>query len=129
MSDTLLLDVRYAVRSLRATPGFTAIAVLTLAFGIGANTAVFTLLNGLVLRTLPVRDPQQLVEPLFKYPKDPRLNSYGWRDYERLRDENHVFSDVVAMTYTRVQVRGAASDTDAAEVFGAFVSPNFFDAL
>src|SRR5215471_16788888 len=106
--DGLLHDLRYAFRSLLSTPGFTAIAVLTLAFGIGANTAVFTLLNGLVLRTLPVRDPQQLVEPLFKYPKDPRLNNYGWRDYERLRDENHVFSDVIAITYARVQARGGA---------------------
>jgi len=125
--DALLHDCRYAVRSLRSTPGFTIVAILTLAFGIGANTAVFTLLNGLVLRALPVRDPQQLVEPLFKYPKDPRLNSYSWQDYVRLRDDNHVFSDVVALTYARAQVRAAAPDTDAVDA--AFVSANFFDAL
>jgi predicted permease len=128
--DALLHDLRYAVRSLRSTPGFTAVAVLTLAFGIGANTAVFTLLNGLVLRALPVRDPQQLVEPLFKYPKDPRLNNYSWRNYERLRDDNHVFSDVMAISPARLQVihaGGAGQDVEAVD--GAYVSANFFEAL
>src|SRR5437867_11892798 len=59
--DTILRDLKYTFRMLARTPGFTAVAVLTLALGIGANTAIFTLLDQILLRLLPVKDPQQLV--------------------------------------------------------------------
>jgi hypothetical protein len=74
-----------------------------------------------------VRQPGQLVEMVFRYPGDPRLNLYPWKHYERFRDENHVFSDVIAMVPGRVQVTGA---TPAPEVVdGIFVSDNFFEGL
>jgi putative ABC transport system permease protein len=72
--ETLWQDLRYALRMMRRSPGFTAIAVLSLALGIGANTAIFSLINILMLRLLPVKDPQQLVELLSRYPGEPRLD-------------------------------------------------------
>ena len=70
--DRLAQDMRYAVRMLRRTPGFTAVAIISLALGIGANTAIFSLINTLMLRPLPVRHPQELVELLSGYPGEPR---------------------------------------------------------
>ena len=66
--ETLWQDLRFGLRQLRKNPGFTAVAVLTLALGIGANTSIFSLINTLMLHMLPVRDPGQLVELLHRYP-------------------------------------------------------------
>jgi hypothetical protein len=65
-------DVRYALRAMRSSPGFTAIAGLSLALGIGANTAIFSLIDTVMLRTLPVRKPERVVELLNHYPGKPR---------------------------------------------------------
>ncbi len=72
--DGLRDDVRFALRMLRRSPAFTAVALASLALGIGANTAIFGLIDTLMLRALPVRDPHQLVEILSVYPGDPRMN-------------------------------------------------------
>jgi len=125
--DDLRSDVRYAARALRKDPGFTGVAVLTLALGIGATTAIFSLINTLMLRTLPVRNAEQLVELLFKYPGDPRLNSYGPKDYEYFRDENHVFSDLIGVAPARFQVSGERFAPEIVE--GSFVVPTFFEVL
>ena len=102
--ETTWQDVRYAARMLRRSPGFTAVAVVSLALGIGANTAIFSLIHALMLRSLPVSHPEQLVEPLSRYPGEPRMNSFSWRHYERMRDHNQSFSDLVAVGRGRFQV-------------------------
>jgi putative ABC transport system permease protein len=127
--DDVGRDLRYAFRIGSGNPGFSAVIIITLALGIGANTAIFSLVDTLMLRSLPVRQPEQLVELLFKYPRDPRLNMYPWKHYERFRDQNHVFSDLIAMSAQSGRFQVTAS-TDGPEVVdGMYVSGNFFDAL
>ncbi|MCC7125192.1 MAG: ABC transporter permease [Acidobacteria bacterium] len=125
--ETSWQDLRYAARTLRRSPGFTAAAVLSLALGIGANTAIFSVINTLILRPLPVDRPEQLVEVLSRYPGEPRLSSFSWRHYEHYRDHNQSFLDLVAVLRTRVQI--AVTGVDPEIVDGEYVASNFFSAL
>src|SRR5512137_790547 len=95
--DTAFRDFKYALRTLARTPGFTAIAVLTLALGIGANTAIFTLLDQVLLRRLPVKDPQQLVLLTMKgrhYGSNWGGNAISHPMFRDFREHNEVFSDM-----------------------------------
>ena len=125
--DDLWRDIAYSIRSLGRDRIFTAVAVLSLALGIGANTAIFSLINTLMLRMLPVREPDQVVELLSKYPGEPRMNYFGWKFYERFRDENHVFSDLVGVAPFRFQVSGEGFDAEAVD--GEYVVGTFFPTL
>ena len=78
----MIQDLRFAVRLLTKERWFTTVAVVSLALGIGANTAIFSLINTLMLRPLPVREPQQLVQFMSVYPGDPRMNGFP---YDALR--------------------------------------------
>ena len=120
-------DVRYALRTMRRAPVSTAVAVLSLALGIGATTAVFTLINGLMFRPLPVRDPGSLVELLTRYPGEPRMNVFSWKFYEHYRDRNHVFSEVIGSSPNRFQI--AAGGGDQEEVEGEYVAGHYFPEL
>lgn len=120
-------DVRYAVRTLGRSPVFTAVVVATLALGIGANTAIFSVLNAVMLRPLPVSQPEQLVELLSVYPGEPRTHLFWWRHYEHYRDRSQTLSDLVAVAGSRFTLAGEGLDPEAVD--GEFVSGNFFTAL
>lgn len=123
----LIQDLRYALRQLRKNLGFAAVAVLTLALGIGANTAIFSLVNTLMLRMLPVREPERLVELLHRYPGEPHLNGFAPQAYQLMRDHNHVFSGLVAAAYQPFHVRREGLEPQTVQ--GGYVDRNFFSVL
>src|SRR5205814_9746753 len=88
-------NLRYAVRRLKNNPGFTIVALPTLALGIGANVAMFSIINGVLLRHLPYRDPQRLVTLSEPWPQFPVL-SLSYLNYNDWRDQNHSFEEVVS---------------------------------
>jgi putative ABC transport system permease protein len=126
-------DVRYALRLLRKAPGFTVVAVLTLALGIGANTAIYTLLDKAVLRTLPVQEPNRLV--ILKYSGSfsgysrTRTDDhfyFSYPMYRDLRDHNSVFTGLLATTSAEVGVQWH-NEPELADA--ELVSGNYFDVL
>ncbi len=122
-------DIRYALRLMRRSPGFTAVAVFSLALGIGANTAIFSLFDTIMLRPLAVSHPEQLVEILQKYPGEPRGNGYyGWPTYEHYRDHNHVFSAITGTSFENL-LRVRAEGADPETVIGENVLGNYFPML
>src|SRR5256885_8028977 len=117
--QSLWQDVRYAVRMLRNATGFAAIAILTLALGIGANTAIFSLIDQVMLRLLPLRNPSELlvVREQFSYPR-----------YEQLRDRSEVFTGIFGahvLTDMTVSIPGNAPERGTGEL----VSGSYFNAL
>jgi hypothetical protein len=125
----LLQDLRYAVRMLRKAPGFTFVAVTTLALGIGANTAIFTLLNQVLLQTLPVKNPGQLVMLDAPGPNSGRVrgpNAFSYPMYRDIRDHNSVFSGVLGRWgFDASLTHGNATE----RVKGELVTGNAFDVL
>ncbi len=131
---TILHEVRLGLRQMRKAPTFTVVAVLTLALGIGANTAVFTLLDQALLRPLPVSHPEQLVRLRWTGDAPGHYNSYGGDDwdyfsypmYRDLRDKNPVLQAVIANDQQNVAIRW----NDKPDMAGCeLVSGNYFEAL
>src|SRR5215472_5441416 len=123
--ETLLQDLRYGVRMLRKSPGFAAVAVITLALGIGANTAIFTVVNGVLLNPLPYPQPEQLVAlyqrtPNFAEASIPYPNFLDWRR------ENRSFSDLAAYRHDDFSLTGRG---EPERLEGEMVSASFFPLL
>ncbi len=135
LASSAFSDLRYAIRQLRRSPGFAAAAVLTLALGIGANTAVFSLLDQALLRSLPVRDPASLVilegtgkawEGHFSSHGGDHEAYFSVPMYRNLRDQNRAFSGLIASTPADIGVAHAGhSEAARAEL----VSGNYFSVL
>ena len=121
--DALRQDVRYAWRGLRNNPGFAAIAVLTLALGIGANTAIFSVVDAVMLRSLPVRNPAQLVQISMGTARNDEFTNPLW---EALRDRQDTFSGMFAFARRRFDL---ASGGETRPVEGTWVSGGFFEVL
>ena len=125
-------NLRYAIRILAKQPLFTAIVVLTFALGIGANTAVFSVLNAVLLRPLPFHDPQNLValgEFDIRETKDPgtQMESISYLDYVDWRDQSKVFEHVAV--YTNQSVSTLTDGNQATHVQGESVSADLFPLL
>jgi predicted permease len=125
----ILQDLRYSFRTLRKSPVFLSVAVLSLALGIGANTAIFTLINQLILQPLPVRDPEQLVMLAGRgrhYGGNNGMDRLSYPMYQQIRDKNTVFSGMFCTYPTTV----GATFEGRTELIGAdFVSGNYFPVL
>ena len=118
-------DLRYAARLLRRQPGFSAIAILTLALGIGANTAVFTVVNGVLLRPLPYTDPDRLLL-LLNGPNGRLSTSFSPPNYRDVTTQSGVFTEAAAFTVTSMNLTGRG---DPQRIDGADVTPGFFSVL
>ena len=131
-------DLRYSLRQLRKTPGFTSTAVLTLALGIGANAAIFTLVDGMLLKKLPVADPKSLVRlgdqddccVGYGPQEDGDYSLFSTDSWQRLREDTPEFEDLAAMQagfgYRPIVVRSDRTHETARSVTGEFVSGNYF---
>lgn len=119
-------DVAYALRTLRRAPGFTAVALLTLALGIGANSAIFTVVHGVLLESLPFRDAERLHQVRMLYPDGTRYTALSAPDFMNVREESQVFEQVEAYTVRLLTLLGAGGPR---EVRGAPVTAAMFELL
>src|SRR5512147_1612183 len=123
--ETLLQDVAYGFRMLRRSPGFTTVAVITLALGIGANTALFSVVNGVLLNPLPYREPSQLVSlylktTQFEQGSIPYLNFVDWQK------DNHTFESMAALRSDDFKLTSAG---DPERLHGHMISAGLFRLL
>jgi putative ABC transport system permease protein len=123
--ETLWQDIRYGFRMLLKKPGFTAVAILALALGVGANTAIFSVVNGVLLRPLPFKDSDRLVR-LGEWSKQVPTMSISYPNFKDWREQNHVFEGIAATQFDSYNLTGA---DEPERLLGRNVSWNFFDVL
>ncbi|HYW69739.1 MAG TPA: ABC transporter permease [Pyrinomonadaceae bacterium] len=124
--ESLIKDIRYGFRNLMKRPGFTAVAIITLALGIGANTAIFSLISAVLLRPLPAAHPEELVEVYGTLHRGADYTLQSYLNYKDYRDRNNVFSGL--LTY-RMAAMSISHDGRNERVWGYLVSGNYFDTL
>ena len=126
-ADSLWQDLRYAVRTLAKSPGFTAVATLTLALGIGANAAIFSLVDAVLLRPLPYASPSQLVEVSEAKPKAGLSGAaVSYPAFAELRDHSRVFTSVAGLAGHALTLTGHGEPADLSTLA---VTPEFFSLL
>lgn len=125
--ESLLKDARYGFRMLLRSPGFTAVALISLALGIGANTAIFSMVSAILLAPLPVERPADLVSIFTTDSKNPGPLPTSHLNFLDYREKNDVFSDVLGYTFAPVNLSGANGETK--QIFASVVSGNYFDVL
>ncbi len=123
--ETLFQDLRFGARRLIKTPGFTIIAILSLALGIGANTAIFSLVNLILFRPLPIANPEQVVS-VSPIGKDGALAAFSYPNYLDFRDRNEVLSGLLAYRFVGLSLSRSGNNE---KVWGYLVSGNYFDVL
>ena len=124
--QTFWQDLRYGTRMLVKSPGTTIVAVLALALGIGANTAIFSGVSAFLLRSLPVPEPNQLVRPFETTDDRGKSDSFSYPDFADYRDQNSVFQGLVAEDMAQAAI-STQNQNDV--IWGQVVSGNFFDVL
>ena len=139
MTSSLSNDIRYGYRTLRANPAFTAVAVLSLALGIGANTAIFSFLHTILMKELPVREPERLAlfgrgnaRGIWGGAPDAPTDLYSWNQYRQFKARNTVFEDIIAehSVPSRVYMLSNGGIAAAPEPADAtLVSGNYFQML
>ncbi|HYL68754.1 MAG TPA: ABC transporter permease [Candidatus Limnocylindria bacterium] len=124
---TLMQDIRFGMRTLVKNPGFTAVAILTLALGIGANTAIFSLVDSFLLRPLPVKDPAQITTLAYQLKGGLLLNVFSIPDARDIREQTgKVFTSVIAY---QISLDGLKVDGKADRIVTAYVGGNYFSML
>ena len=124
--EKLLQDIRYGLRQLLKRPGFAALAIISMALGIGANTSIFSLIDTVLLRPLPVKDPGRLIELYGTLHNGADITLQSYLNYQEYRDRNTVLSDLFAY---RVVVSSLSHQGANQRVWGYLVSGNYFEAL
>ena len=126
--ESLLQDARYALHSLAKSPGFATVAILTLAIGIGANTAIFSVIEAVVLRPMPYANPARLV--LLVDRSDPEDGGFLYKDFVAIKSQSHTLEDIAAYYrdsgFSRVIITGGG---EPEAVQGAFVTANLFPIM
>lgn len=126
MLDSLVRDLRSTIRMLAARPGWTVAAILCLGIATGANTAAFTLVNGLLLRPLPFDEPEQLVMVALREPKQTSTRPFALREYRELADQSNTTITLLARTFFPLSL---AAEDGARMAQAELVSGNYFETL